>query len=137
MKKNLAFLFLIATLLTACAGTNPLKDTEWELISYGPMDAPISALPGIAATISFGADGNLNGNVGCNGFFGEYEVSGNTFTTGPLAATMMACEPPLMDQEYGVLMLLNGTLEFESDGATLTISSEDGGSELHLVRTGK
>ena len=134
MKKNVAFLILIATLLTACAGTITLNGTTWELVSYGPVDNPTMALPDVDATISFDDDDNLKGNVGCNGFFGEYEVSGNTISTGPLASTMMACETPQMDQEYAVLMLLNGTLDFESDGATLTIFSEDGTSALHLTR---
>jgi len=137
MKKKLAFLFLIATLLTACAGTSPsisLSGTTWDLVSHGSMDSPTPALPDVDATISFGDDGNLNGNVGCNGFFGGYEISGNTITTGPLASTMMACETPQMDQEFAVVMLLNGTLDFESDGTTLTIFSEDGSLALHLVR---
>lgn len=133
MKKNLALLFLMIILLTACAGTNSLSDTTWELVSYGPVNAPISAIPDVSATISFSADGDLNGNVGCNGFSGSYEISGNTLTTGPLMATLMGCESPRMDQESAVLMLLNGTLTFENDGDTLTIFSEDGSLALHLV----
>ncbi len=76
MKKNLAFLFLMTILLSACAGTSPtvsLSDTTWNLISYGSVDSPTSALPDVDASISFGADGNLKGNVGCNGFSGAYE----------------------------------------------------------------
>ena len=133
MKKNLAFLFLMTVLLTACAGTDPLSDTTWNLVSYGAIDNQTPALPDIVATISFDADGNLNGNVGCNGFGGSARISGNKIATGPLMATEMYCEAT-MDQEMAVLMLLNGELAFEIDGNTLTIFSEDGKSALHLIQ---
>ena len=135
MKKKFAFLFLMTILLSGCAGANPLSDTSWELIAYGPVNNPIPAEPGIFATISFSADSNLKGNVGCNSFSGPYQVSGNDLTTGPLMATLMACESARMEQESAVLMLLNGRLAFESDGESLTITSEDGNSELYLLST--
>jgi len=134
MKKNLAFLFLMTIFLAACAGTNSasLKDTSWELVSYGAIENPILALPDVEAVIAFGADGNLTGNAGCNHFFGSYKVSKDQLTVGPVGSTEMYCENA-MDQEMAVLMLLNGTLTFESDGNTLTIFSEDGTSALHLA----
>ena len=135
MKKKFAFLFLMTILLSGCAGDNPLGDTSWELVSYGPADNPTPAEPDIFATISFSADGNLKGNVGCNGFSGPYEVSGNELSTGPLMATLMGCESARMEQESAVLRLLNGRLSFESDGERLTITSEDGHSGLDLIRT--
>lgn len=136
MNKNIAFLFLIATLLSACAGTSPtisLSDTTWNLISYGPNDNPILALEDVDATISFSDDGEIGGNVGCNGFGGSAKIAGNKIFVGPLMSTQMYCEAT-MDQEYAVLMLLNGELVFESDGNSLTIFSEDGTSALHLER---
>ena len=136
MKKNLAFLFLMTIILTACTGANSeksLSDTTWELRSYGAIDSPIPALPDVATTISFNADGNLKGNVGCNNFSGSYEVSGNKLITGPLMSTMMFCENT-MEQETAVLMLLNGTLTFENDDDTLTIFSEDGNSAVILTQ---
>jgi len=134
MKKNLAILFLITILLTACAGTNPLSGTTWELVSYGEIDSQIPVLPNVDARISFGADEDISGNVGCNGFGGAAKISGNKIVAGPLMSTEMYCERS-MEQEFAVLMLLNGELAFESDGNTLTIFSEDGNSALHLLRT--
>ena len=139
MKKNLAFLFLMTILLTACAGTSPtlsLSDTTWKLLSYGATDNPTPALADVAATISFNADGNLKGNVGCNRFAGSYKTSENKIELGPLMATAMYCENT-MDQETAVLTLLNGTLTFENDGNTLSIFSEDGSSALKLAQTDK
>ena len=134
MKKNLVFLFLMSIFLAACAGTNSasLKDTSWALVSYGAIDNPTPALPDVETTITFNSDGNLNGNVGCNSFFGGYKLSGDALEVGPVGATEMYCENT-MDQEMAVLMFLNGTLPFERDGNTLTIFSEDGRSALHLM----
>ena len=137
MKKNLAFLFLMTIFLAACAGTNStsLKDTSWALVSYGATDNPTPALPDVETTITFDGDGNLNGNVGCNRFFGAYKLSGDALEVGPLGATEMYCENT-MDQEMAVLMFLNGTLTFERDGDALTIFSEDGRSALNLMHVG-
>jgi heat shock protein HslJ len=137
MKKNFTILFLMTILLSACAGASPtvsLNETSWELISYGDIDNPMPALKDIATTITFGAEGNLHGDVGCNNFSGSYEISGNKIITGPMMSTMMACEAPQMDQESAVLMLLSGTLAFEADGDMLTLFSEDGNSTVHLMR---
>ena len=134
MKKNLIILFLTTILLTACAGTNSLSDTTWKLISYGAIDSQTPALPDIAARISFGGDGEVSGNVGCNDFGGGAKISGDKIVVGPLMATEMYCERG-MEQETAVLMLLYGELPFESDGDTLTIFSEDGNSALHFLRT--
>ena len=136
MKKNLAFLFLMTILLTACAGkglTPSLGDTTWKLLSYGAIDSPTPALPDVDTTISFNADGNLNGNMGCNRFSGSYEISENKIEIGPLMSTAMYCESA-MEQETAVLMLLNGTMTFESDSNTLTLFSEDGSSALKLLQ---
>jgi len=132
MKKNLIILFLMTTLLTACAGTNPLGNTTWELVSYGAIDSQTPALP---ARISFDAGGRVSGNLGCNSFSGSYKISGGKLEFDSWMATLMGCESPRMEQETAVLMLLNGELVFESDGNTLAIFSEDGNSALYLLRT--
>ncbi|WP_235737688.1 META domain-containing protein [Nocardioides alcanivorans] len=36
---------------------------------------------------------------GCNGLGGTWALDGDTLTVGPLMGTMMACDPPRMDQE--------------------------------------
>jgi heat shock protein HslJ len=134
MKKNLTILFLMTILLAACAGTNPLSDTTWELVSYGAIDNQIPALPDVDATISFDADGEVSGNVGCNDFGGSAKIDGDKIVAGPLMATEMYCERG-MEQEMAVLMLLYGDLAFEIDGDTLTIFSEDGSMALYFLRT--
>ena len=133
MKKNVAFLFLMTIFLAACAGTNSvsLKDTSWALVSYGAIDNPSPALPDVETVITFISDGNLNGNVGCNSFFGAYKLSGDALEVGPLAATEMYCENT-MEQEMAVLTIFNGTLSFEQNGDTLSFFSADGTQTIQL-----
>ena len=41
--------------------------------------------------LQFGASGQLGGNTGCNGFFGEYKLQGNTLAINIQGATKMYC----------------------------------------------
>ena len=134
MKKTFLILFVLTSLLTACNGTRTaqsLDNTAWELTAYGSVDAPTPALPNVETTITFDGDGNLNGNVGCNSFFGAYKLSGDVLEVGPLGATEMYCADT-MEQEMAVLTILNGSLAFEQDGDMLKIFSADGRQLIQL-----
>jgi heat shock protein HslJ len=135
MKKTPLFLislFILAGLtLAACASVDvSLAGTSWKLVSFGPKDSPTPALADAAATLTFDKDGKLNGNGGCNNFFGDYKVSGSQVTFGAVGATMMACVEPIMQQESAVVQVLAGTADAKIDGDTLTIVSSDGASVL-------
>ena len=79
MKKT--FLFVIALLiLTACSSASPDITGEWKLVSYGDAANPTPAIPNVDTSIKFDSNGQINGNVGCNGFGGNYEMSGDKIT---------------------------------------------------------
>jgi heat shock protein HslJ len=123
-------------LLAACSsgtGTPKLSGTSWKLVSYGPANAQIPAADGIETSINFAADGQVSGNMGCNGFGGEYEQAGTRLTFGPIMSTMMACPEPQMSQETTSLSILIGTVDFQLDGDMLKIDGA-GGVQLNLVR---
>ena len=139
MKKSLllsfALLVIIGSLLTACAGTASASlDGNWTLISYGSSSNPTPAVADTDASLTFDKDGQLSGNVGCNGFGGEYKVDGNAITFGPIMSTMMYCTEPIMQQEGTTLAVLVETVTFKLDGDQLTITSADGNSVLVLAR---
>jgi len=90
-------------------------------------------MPDVDTSIEF-LDGQLNGNVGCNGFGGEYEVDGDTIKLGPVMSTMMFCEGPVGDQELGTIAVFQESAKFVLDGDTLTITSADGNSVIVLAR---
>lgn len=76
------------------------------------------------------ADGQVSGSAGCNTYSGTYvstrAVGKNTIRIGSLAATMMACDAPLMDQEELYLAALESATEYTIEGFTLSIAYPGG-----------
>ncbi len=125
---------LIAFLAAACSPGSPIIVGEWRLVSYGDASQPMPALPGVEAYLSFDQNGQLGGNVGCNGFGAEYTVSGDEIAFEGIVSTMMYCEATAA-QENGVLgVLSNSPLKFDLAGDTLTLISADGASVIVLAR---
>jgi heat shock protein HslJ len=88
----------------------------------------------VETSIEFDSEGRMGGNVGCNGFGGDYTMDGETITFGPIMSTMMFCEGPIGEQEMGTLAVFQGSATFVLDGDTLTITSADGNSVVVLAR---
>ena len=134
MKKSVIGL-LALFVLAACAGGNSASVTgQWKLVSYGPTASPTPAAADVDTSIEFKSDGTLSGNVGCNGFGGDFKVDGDTLTFGSIVSTMMFCEGPGGDQETAALAVIHESAKFVLDGDSLTITSADGNSVLVLAR---
>lgn len=134
MKKILVALFAFL-ILTACSTANTESiEGRWNLVSHGSATDQTPAAADVDAFIEFGAGGQLSGNVGCNGFGGEYEVEGDAITFGSMIATEMFCEGPVGEQEAATFAVLSESATFDRDGDTLTITSEDGNSVIVLER---
>jgi heat shock protein HslJ len=135
MKKIILFV-LVLMVMTACSGkaSSPATSVagEWTLTSYGSSTNPTPADSNVDTSITFDSDGKLTGNVGCNGFGGDYKVDGGTITFGSIVSTMMACADPIMQQEGTVLNVFTNSATFKVDGNTLTIKSTDGNSVVIL-----
>jgi heat shock protein HslJ len=128
-------LVAFALILSACvARSNPasLGGTSWTLVSYGSVDKPTAATPGIHASLNFSANGQVSGNLGCNSFSGTYELKPGKLVFGPLVSTMMACPEPLMTQEDTAFQVLTGTARFTRAGNILTIYDSSGTIALTL-----
>lgn len=110
------------------AGVEPTGD--WLLMSLA-ADAVLAVAP---ITASF--DGEVvAGSAGCNQYNGGYVVDGLAIALeGPIAATRMACETAIMDQETTYLAALAGATRFSMSGDTLTI--ETGSGDLTFLRAG-
>ena len=139
MKKLYLYLIsmfvLSGLLLAACSGgtANSVVGT-WRLDSYGAPGNTTPAAPDVDTSIVFKEDGKIEGNVGCNGFGGDYTVDGNTITFGPIVSTLMFCEGPVGEQETTTLNVLVETASYTLDGDTLTITSSDGSAVIVLSR---
>ncbi len=130
-------LILLGVLLVGCAmlpTENPLNDTEWLLVSYGPTSALTPALPDHQPGVSF-IDGQIQGSTGCNSYSGSYVIRENTIAVGELAWTEMACmDAGVMAQESDFLMLLGEVDSFSIDGERLSLTGPPGA--LNFERRG-
>jgi heat shock protein HslJ len=136
MKRYLLLLLLAGLVLSACTSQEKSLKGSWTLIAHGPESSPNPAVKDSQATIIFNDDGTLSGNSGCNSFGGEYKVEGGQVTFNRLVSTLMACSDPLMSQEGAVFQVLNGTVVYNRDGDTLTIT-KDGIILLFAAAEGK
>ena len=104
-----------------------LEGTEWHLryVNNG-NDALQSALDGVTVSATFNSDGTVNGIGGCNTFTTSFETDDESITIQPAASTMMACDQPIMDQEFAFLQALKQAAEYETGMSTLTLRSADG-----------
>jgi heat shock protein HslJ len=110
------------------AQSQDLAGTNWEVTGYNNGNqAVVSVLQGTSLTASFGADGNISGNAGCNNYNGPYKVDGDGITIGPLASTMMMCSDPAgaMDQETQFLAALQSAATYQIEGNVLQMRTQD------------
>jgi heat shock protein HslJ len=117
---------LVVLTLAACgddegSDSTPLEGTPWMLVTADGMDA----VPDVPAPLTL-ADGQASGSTGCNSFSGSYTLEGDQLSFGPLGATQMACEEPLMTQEAEVFAILGAAESYSIEGDELTISSPGG-----------
>ena len=110
-----------------------LPGTSWEVISYNNgREAVVSLLNGTNISLTFGTDGQVSGNAGCNSYSGDYQTSGKTLKVGSLKGTRMFCDKPVgvMDQEKQYLAALQSAATFEIAGDTLTIRDASGAMQV-------
>jgi len=133
MKNWLLFVPFAVFVLAACAGGSPASlQGQWKLVSYGSASDRKTAAAGVEASIEF-KDGRVSGNVGCNGFGGEYTVAGGEITFDSVMSTMMFCEA-VAEQESATLAVLQGLAGYALDGDLLTITSADGSMSIVLEK---
>lgn len=112
---------LVAGPALATTPPAPLEGVEWQLKSWRGADGMTAALAEPRTALRF-AGGRVSGTLGCNRLSGAYERDGDRLTFAPhLAATMMACPPPVMAQEQAATAALQQAAGLRIVGAGLTI----------------
>lgn len=115
---------VVMAALTACqtmignAQNQPLQSlagTEW-----GFPNNPYNQF------IAFNPNGEVNGNGGCNGFFGSFTQMGPQLTFGPIASTRRACQEPLNSAERGFFDVLNRTRTVNATNRELVLFGDRG-----------
>jgi heat shock protein HslJ len=128
-----------SAVLAACGGSlfgggsDDTIEGSWSITMIKVLDEMVAPAEESSPYLNVTTDG-LNGNTGCNGFFGEvaYESDGG-WSSGPLASTEMACIPVLMAQETAIIKHIQDadTWSVDGDVASLSVDSE---ITLELVR---
>ena len=129
----LTLFVILGLILSACASTvsaASLPGTSWKLVSYGSAGNQTPAASGIDTNLDFGMDGTVNGNLGCNSFSGNYQVSNGRITFSMMISTMMACVGPQMTQEDIGLKIMNGTVRYTVAGNHLTMLAASGDNTI-------
>jgi len=133
MKKFVIGLLIVFALAACTGGESASIQGQWKLVSYGPNSSQTPAVADVETSFEFNSEGRMNGNVGCNGFGGDYTVDGDALTFGPIMSTMMFCEN-VADQESAMLAVLQEKTTYTLKGNMLTIKSGDGDSSVVLEK---
>jgi heat shock protein HslJ len=111
----------------------PLTGTSWYLNSFVDAKGQIwTPGPTFPISLQLTDDGKLNGNAGCNNYFGSYTFSGNMITISTLGSTAMFCgEQGIMDLEATYLAVLPQMNLYQVSGNQLTLS--DGTGKITMI----
>ncbi|MCU0482314.1 MAG: META domain-containing protein, partial [Anaerolineae bacterium] len=114
-----------------------LANSEWILVSYGTLDAPVTPIAEAPITLKFADDGTVAGSGGCNSYSSGYTLVDSAITFDAVISTEMACMTDgVMAQEsayYGALA--SATLISKQTVDSLVIDyGENTGEQLTFKR---
>ena len=104
-----------------------LESPDWQLSRYRDASGQWQPVLSDAAVTARFRDGKLSGSAGCNRYFGSYTLGTDeqlSFST-PLGVTMMACMPPVSEQERQYLNDLSAVVAFQLEGGSLRLLDKD------------
>ena len=128
-----------ASMLRFSAQHLSLENVRWRLASINGASIP----EGVVATLLFtpagtpanqGEENSIAGGGGCNNFTGSYDLAGETFTTGPLSVTQMACDEAVMQVEQGFLAGLENAQNYQITLNQLIVNTAGGSLLLYADR---
>lgn len=105
----------------------PIEGVQWQLHTLAGGDVP----EGVEVTL-FMNGGNVNGNAGCNSYFGSYVIDATSLTfPDPFGSTRMMCEEPAQSVEDQYLPTLQATAGWTVDEeGQLVLTDADGNETL-------
>ncbi len=107
-----------------------LSGREWRMmfVNNGKGGA-VSAVIGSEVTATFGDDGNVSGNGGCNGYSATYNVEGDALKIEAAISTLKACaDNEVTQQEQQFFAALTNVTTYRISGMKLEL--RDGGGAL-------
>jgi len=119
---GIAFVMLQGRQMSIGGSGAELTGVHWRAVSVG--DQEIAEDSGVF--IQFEIDGSVNGNSGCNSFFGSLEKSGSGIGMGQLGSTHKACPGPAMSLEATFLEAIMRTKDIKSGRGKMRLLDGDG-----------
>lgn len=135
--KGRFFSFVIATALASLASCHTAKQSttgstsivgkQWRLIELnGQTVQPADQSKREPHMILNASEKKVNGNGGCNSFFGSYELQGaNGITFSKIGSTRMACPGDVMQVEHRLFQAFEMTNKFTLKNDTLFLTKAD------------
>ena len=112
-------------------GVGMLENTQWVASEVNGTALDTEKRPQIA----FGEAGAFSGSGGCNRISGKVEISGESISfPDNMAATLMACPPPLDEIEQQFLAALPRVVTFVQSDETLALLNATGEPVLQFRR---
>ncbi len=118
-------LLVMSLVLSACLGSDFVDSVEgsWQLTDGTHDGQPVPIVESHPITLNL-ESGRISGTAACNGYGGEYDLSGTTFSIAEgLAVTEMACQPEeVMRSERAFLDAIANVekVEITNEGLVLT-----------------
>jgi heat shock protein HslJ len=113
-----------------------LTGVAWRVQSYNNgRGGVVTVLAGTQLNATFGEDGSVSGNTGCNAFRGPYTLAGSSLRFGGLVTTRRAClSDEATAQEQAFLAALGNVTAYELVGDRLTLRDGGGATQAVLLR---
>ena len=139
-------MFISLSLFIACSGKSSDTGSEPDTGSDTSTDALFAGLDFIliesegytpvseTITLGFPSETEFQFSGGCNSFFGEFDVDGDTFNASSIGGTEMGCDTDLMTEDDWLANFFSSsptfdfqesTLSFENEGVTLTFGDRE------------
>lgn len=110
-----------------------LESGEWRLSGILQDNAVVSMVIDESINLTF-ADGTLNGFSGCNSFFSDYTIDGQSLDLGPIGRTEIACAEEVMSREMALFSTLERVEGYEIERNSLTLLDTDGVGILFFTK---
>ncbi|AMW27900.1 MULTISPECIES: META domain-containing protein [Arthrospira] len=116
------------------AMNHPIADSSWKLSFWSQADRLVDVVSGSEITLAFDQNG-VSGSAGCNRLMAGYKVHDNRLEISGVGGTRMACEEPLMSQEFQFVKALEGVQEFRVNGDNLIMNYQNDSGSGFMVFT--
>lgn len=89
----------------------------------------------VQSTLEIAQDGRISGTGGCNRYMGSMVIEGEKITVKPVGGTMMACPPPMMQQDDKFHKALSAVTRWKINNDRLVLIDSKNREVLRLKRS--